>query len=268
MTINDQPNPETEPQDDSYTEYEADDTAYVESEFADDLYVRDDSLDIDAALAAVSSLSDLMAEREVQEAAEQREIIAEQQIQQERVQRQASYVFPRPAAIKLQPGSPASVIPALLLIAAGAYLTFALTLSDTPPAPGLVILMMSGVAGLTLLGHWLASGRWARGSLFAGLLLPGIGAALYLSASLPVWFVMTGVLGLAILLTGLLAKPASGRLVAFGLATLIGTGVLLAINGNLVLTDIIRTAALVVLPVILILMLLSLIVRRRSPLPS
>lgn len=266
MTINDQPNPETEPQDDSYTEYdEADDTAYAA---ANDIYLPDDSLDIDAALAAVSSLSDLLAEREAQEVAEQREIIAEQQIEQERIQQRQGYAFPHPTAVRLQRGSPASVIPALLLIAAGAYLTFALTLSDTPPAPNLVLLMISGVAGLTLLAHWLASGRWSRGSLFAGLLLPGLGATLYLAASLPAWLLLSGVFGLAILLTGLLAKPASGRLVAFGLATLIGAGVLLAISDNLALTDIIRTASIIVLPVALLLMLLSVIARRRSPLRS
>ncbi|HEX2619509.1 MAG TPA: hypothetical protein VHL11_05160 [Phototrophicaceae bacterium] len=275
MTNNDFPNDDSIPDnfmDDDHVQSDVDLTQTDEFEFTSgsDNYALDDSLDIDAALAAVSSLSDLLAEREAQEIAERQRVETEFQVQEERVRRKEAHVFPHPATVRLQRGSPASLIPALLLMGVGGYLTFALTLTETPPAPGLIVFIVTGAAGLSLVAYWLASGRWSRGSLFAGLSLILVGGWLYaLTLPIPVsprqgWIFLIAAVGLAALLTGLLAKPAAGRFIAFGMALIAGTGILFALSNNLSLIDLFRTAALVILPAMLILMLLSVVFRRRT----
>jgi hypothetical protein len=232
-------------------------------------------MDIDAALAAVTSLSDVVAEREAeaaaQAAAEQEQLEEAAQAARERAEWLESYSFPHPSLTRLQRGQPSSVIPALLLIATGAYLTFALTLSDSPPAPGIVVLLVCGVVGLTLLSYWLSSGRWARGALFLGLALILSGGAIYYAA-LPdalspdqSWTLLVGAWGIAALLTGLLAKPRSGRMIALGLG-IIGSAAftLFAAAGAvpLIVVDLLRVAWIAVLPVVALLMLLALVFRR------
>jgi hypothetical protein len=209
------------------------------------------SFDIDAALAAVSSLDAVLTEQEAEqarlaalEAARQEQIEAEQRAEQERIRWIESYDFPRPPLTALRRGSLASILPALLLMGTGAYLTFALTLSATPPSGGLVALLVGGAVGLTFLANWLASGRWARGSLFAGLLLIA-GGALPFVAELPVWDVLglvsertwplVGVaLGMALFLAGVLARPSSGRVAAGGLGISAASAFALATNAGAV----------------------------------
>jgi hypothetical protein len=231
------------------------------------------ALDIDAALAAVTSLSDLVAEREAEETAERQQVEAEERAAQARVEWAESYVFPRPSLTHMKRGQLSSVIPALLLIVSGAYLTFALTLSAAPPAPGVVALIVLGVIGITLLSHWLSSGRWARGALFLGLSLLLTGAALFY-LSLPTalspaasWTLLIGALGVSVALSGLLAKPLSGRLVALGLGILVSAGFALAAALGFIPTfalTALQSAWMVVLPVAAVLMLLALVLRRRA----
>lgn len=244
------------------------------------------AFDIDAALAAVSSLDAAMAEREAEEAAERARIAqleAERQAQLE-AQRHAeeerrrwieSYDFQRPPMIVLRRGHPASVIPALLLIGAGAYLTFALTLSQTPPAPGLVALIVGAVVGVTLLANWLASGRWARGSLFAGLTIMLAGAAAFAMTTpglLPLpeaarWPLVVAALGLAMLLSALLARPLAGRLAAVGLGVTAAGVTVLALDAGWLgtaLPALIMTVWPAVLALVGIFTVIALIFRQRA----
>lgn len=132
-------------------------------------------LDIDAALASVASLSDVIAEQEAEEAAER---AREREAAVER--RRAGATFHRPPVMTLRRGGLASVVPALGMIAAGAWLTFAL--STGAPSTGLVAVVLAALLGLTLLAYWLSSERWLNGALFGGLsLLFGSGVLVFLA---------------------------------------------------------------------------------------
>lgn len=241
---------------------------------SEELYRRDHedfSLDIDAALAAVTSLSDLVAEREAEESEARHEIELAEQKAEERARWVDSYVFPQPTLTRMQRGQLSSVIPAILLIVSGAYLTFALTLSDTPPSPGIVALIVCGVIGMTLLSHWLTSGRWARGALFLGLVLIFTGGVLFYTTLpdmlLPGWTLMVAAFGLAAALSGVLARPASGRITALGLGIIASAGFIFAASLGLIpviVLDSIRVGWIAIVPVLAVLLLLALIFRRRT----
>lgn len=84
--------------------------------------------------------------------------------------------FPRPPVSVLHRGQLASVVPALLLIGIGSYLTFIVTTSDEPLQSSVVLSILVGGAGAMLLAHWISSARWAIGSFFSGILLLLVGA--------------------------------------------------------------------------------------------
>lgn len=183
-----------------------------------------EGLDIEAALAAVSSLSDMVAE---QEAAEQAHLAEQQAAAEAQAERQARMENPErffalPGPTSLQRGQLASVVPALLLIVIGAWLTFTLTTSKTLPDAGLLSGVTVGSAALILLARWLSSGRWARGTLlFALSLLLGSGVMLYLSQPVSPglqrgWPLVIAAFGLAIILSAFLGTPREGRLAASG----------------------------------------------------
>jgi hypothetical protein len=232
------------------------------------------NLDIDAALAAVGSLSDELAERRANEEAEAARKAAIQQAELEYARWVENYHFDRPPMSRLKRGHPASVIPALLLMATGAYLTFALTLSETPLPPELVLLMVCGVVGITLLANWIGTGRWARGSLFAGLSLIAFGGIVYY-LSLPEsfiepaqgWPLLVIGIGAAALLTAVLARPRLGVLIPIALALMLAGGVVLAANMNLLplaLGEITSVIWPFVLGVIIILLILPGLFRRQA----
>jgi hypothetical protein len=188
-----------------------------------------DGLDIEGALAAVSSLSDMLAEEEAAEqtrlaqAEAQARTVAEQQARVEHPE----LFFPMPLPVTLYRGHVASVVPALLLILTGAWLTFTLTTS-TPPDPALLAVIVSGSIAVTLLVRWLASGRWARGTLFFALLLLFIGLTIMylMQPSAPGlvqgWPLLLVAVGAACLLAGLMGQPVDRRMllpaVAFAVA--------------------------------------------------
>ncbi|MBC8098041.1 MAG: hypothetical protein H7Y11_01240 [Armatimonadetes bacterium] len=267
MTDNDYP-PETDPDD---LPLPATDLRRSTDEFS--------ASDIDAALAAVSAMGDLLTappdavysfdDVEVDDYSADAE---DYPVPDEPVNTltETPRVVPgtaltRPSLLKLGRGQPAALLPGLLLIAAGAYWMFTLTLASAPLAPGLMTLGICAAVGVVLLAYWLNSGRWARGALFAGLLLILGGAAVYLMPGLPlVWL---GAIGVAALLTGLLARPIAGRLLPIGLALLLAAvyawaqsaGVLpSAITGGL------ARAWVIVLPVMAVLLLIGIITRRRA----
>lgn len=80
-------------------------------------------------------------------------------------------VFPHPPASALHRGQLASIVPALLLIGSGAYLTFILTASENTLSPTLLVALSIGGIGVILLAHWITSARWAMGNFFIAVLL-------------------------------------------------------------------------------------------------
>lgn len=167
--------------------------------------VNTEDLDIEGALAAVASLQDLTREQESDEFDDDSDDVVEIQ-EFERVDEveaidlandepsevvvshdsepieiapEPSSVyetsFPSPPMSVLHRGQLASVIPAVLLIGVGGYLTFVFTTSEISFQPLLVIgLLFIGLGGI-FLAQWLSSARWTIGSFFFGLALLLIG---------------------------------------------------------------------------------------------
>ena len=179
-----------------------------------------DGLDIEAALAAVSTLSDVMAEQEAAEQARVARIEAEAQAKAERQARMDNpeHFFSVPPLTTLKRGQLASVIPALWLMGLGAWLTFTLATTRTAPNTILLILVIALGLGLTLLARWLTSHRWARGSLFFGLVCL-LFSGLFFYVNQPnalsiasTWPLFIAALGLAMLITRILTPSAQSRL--------------------------------------------------------
>jgi hypothetical protein len=229
-----------------------------------------DDLDIEGALAAVASLSDMLAE---QEAAEQARIAQAEAEAKEAADRQTrlehpELFFPMPPPMTLHRGQLVSVVPALLLIAVGAWLTFAITTSPTPPDTGLIAAVAAGGIAVTLLVRWLSSGRWARGTLFFALLLLLFGvttAYLLQPASLGLmrgWPLLLLAVGATFLLTGFIAQPIDRRLLLpailffiAGLAAMTVTmglldGSILAVVGTLWPIVVLLVAVIFLLPMV------------------
>jgi hypothetical protein len=121
--------------------------------------------DVDAALSALSSLNVLAADAPREAFAPQEVILSEE--------------LPQPPLATLKRGTTPSVVPALLMIAAGVFLTFYLASGNPMPAPQHLAgggLILFGISSLT---WWLGTSRWARGSLLVGLACIAGGAALF-----------------------------------------------------------------------------------------
>ncbi|MBE0690064.1 MAG: hypothetical protein IH587_08090, partial [Anaerolineae bacterium] len=159
-------------------------------------------LDVDAALAAVASLSDVVADREVSEDAA---------LAAERPSTMPTLSFASPKPVALRRGSLASVIPAAILIVSGALLTLATTSGAIIPVQ-FVVWGAIGAVGLLLISYWLSSRRWARGSFFFAALLLLSAAAFYAvtapdgigTRGFPLLIVATGA---AFVLTSLVSRP-------------------------------------------------------------
>jgi hypothetical protein len=176
-------------------------------------------IDIDAALAALGSLDDVMSKQAAAEAAERERIEAERRAEEEYRRWAESYRFARPGMARVQAGRPASIVPALGLMALGALLTFGSALDIPPVSAQQTAALALLIAGASLLSYWLTARRWARGALFSGLCALGGGVLVGLPTvsllALPVsapWMV----LGAALALTGGLSRPTSGTLAAIG----------------------------------------------------
>jgi hypothetical protein len=223
-------------------------------------------LDLDAALAAVSTLDDMLAE---QEAAEQAALAREQAEYEAQEQRQArlrnpEFFFPMPPMLGIQRGRMDSVIPALALIVTGIWLTLTLTTGGALQ-PALLLMALAGGLALTFLARWLVSGRWALGALFIGLavLLTGLVAGFLLLNQMLVsgWPLLLAGPGLAFLLAGLLAGESRMLLPGLGL-TISGLAGLLVTSkylpeGSLNTLAALWPAALLILAILLILPLIA-----------
>jgi len=178
-----------------------------------------------------------------------------------------------PPLVTLKRGRLGSLIPALLLIGIGAWLTL-MTTSGTPPDPLLTVGVLVGAVVLSLLAQWLGSGRWSRGLLFFALLVLLLAGVVFLA------FQPTGIdpqrgypaliiaLGLAIVLAGLLARPVSAGVIIPGVLVIFAGAIGFAVTLGYIPADILASAvtfAPVVLVIVLVLLLLPLIFRRRRP---
>lgn len=234
-----------------------------------------DELDIDAALAAVSSLSDVIAEQEAAEEARLARITAAEHAAAERQARieRPEMFFDMPTSITLRRGHPSSVIPGALLIGIGAWLTFILTTSAAPPSNALLIGVALGGIGVALLAHWIASGRWARGAFFLGTLLLAIagGSVFFAGADTPDlstgWYLLVIAPGTALLLAAFLARPLERKLVLPGLTLILGGTTTFAISSGILggqVAAIVRTLWPLALAIVLALLVLPIFVRRRN----
>jgi hypothetical protein len=219
----------------------------------------DIDLDVDAALAALGSLDAVMSEHAAQERVEADRLEAEQRAEDEYQRWVASYQFDRPGMIRAQAGRPATIAPAIGLMALGALLTLGTTSGGI--SAGLLAVAVAAALGLALVSYWLTSARWARGALFIGLSALGIAVVLalplYANLALP-WSAPLIVLGVALLLTGWLARQRSGRLVAIGLAVAGAS----AVAGLTTLPVVLSQAAPFILVAAGVLLVLPLVLRR------
>ncbi|MBI1281911.1 MAG: hypothetical protein GC179_27545 [Anaerolineaceae bacterium] len=234
-----------------------------------------DGLDIEAALAAVSTLSDVIAEQEAAEQARVAHIEAEEQAKIERQARieNPERFFAVPPMMSLKRGQIVSIIPALWLIGVGAWLTFSLTTTHTAPDNWLLIFLLAVGLGLTFLARWFASHRWARGSLFFGLVCLLFGG-LFFYFNQPnafgftsAWPLFIAATGLAMLITRILTPSVSSRLmlpsIILIVAGLAGTVITMGLLDN---TITLAAASLwpVALLIIVVIWLFPLVFRQRQ----
>jgi len=197
-------------------DYDPDDPYYMPASERSDAY--GDFLDIEAALASVASLSDVMAEREAAELAEMTRRQEREAARAEVAARRAHRAMSVPPPTILRRGQLASVVPALLLMGVGAWLTFAQSVPGVMQiSPALVAGALAGVLIITLLAQWLHSKRWSRGVFFfAALALLVSGSYVFSTLSpnnavmLPPLLLLSAALAFA--LTGLLSRPADRHL--------------------------------------------------------
>jgi hypothetical protein len=172
----------------------------------------------------------------------------------------------------LRRGAVGSVMPALALIALGAWLTVTNSVGLAPPT-GLVTAVVICALALVLLAHWLAGGRWSRGLLFVGLLIPGIAAFGFATFEFALidfvrgWPLLLAIAGACILLTAVLGRPVSRRWFAPGIllivAGIVGTLALLGFVPGSMLIFVAQVTPVICVAVV-ILLLLPFVVRRRA----
>lgn len=185
-------------------------------------------VDIDAALAAVDTLGAVVAaeQERKREEADRRE--AQRRADEEYRRWSESYVFRRPGMIRVQGGRVVTILPAVALMAVGAVLTLATASGQPMPWQTLFAAASAGIS-VSLLSYWLASGRWARGALFAALAVAIAGVWVFVDAMPDIeltWRLPVIALGAAFAITGLLGRPRSLIWLFAGLGIVIGAAAL------------------------------------------
>lgn len=227
-----------------------------------------DEIDVVSALAAVSSLQDLTQDDEVEDeldiddevedelliedddsASIEADIAAstdEDYAEYTEIHREQS-AFPHPPLSVVHRGQLASIVPAVLLIGAGALLTVILTTSDdaTINLPVVSAMVISGF-GVALVAYWLSSARWSTGGFFMGMILALLGGTsvyLALPNNLDIisgWPLFLTAIGTAFVLTDLVS-PSNRRLWLVGLMLAIGGFAGMVITGQLLDDTVIQT---------------------------
>ena len=174
-------------------------------------------IDIDSALAAVTTLDDLLVEPNPTPS-----------IEPNRIPKGGTVAVPR--TLKLGRGNPLSLMSGFVTVAVGGWLTYQWTAGQTVPMPTL-ILLLSLIPITFFLVAWLWGGRWARGVFVAGMSLSAFSIAQYYAPLLQ-WSNMSWLaygfftFGVILFLMGILSRP-------FTLRTLYG-GVVFGVIGAMV----------------------------------
>ncbi len=229
-------------------------------------------LDIDAALASITTLEEVVAQEEAAEQAEAESQAARRQriIERERhVDALAADPFPQPRPLAARRGSAVSIITGAGLLLAGGGLTY---LNTSGSLPGVGVVGLVAVGAICVLLLWMASARWVQGGLFAvlaaGLTIGGGVLANGLPGALPQnWPMMLVGPALALILTGLLARPRNLRAIWPGFALVVAALTGLAVTKGYVRADILDAMRLVwplVALAVVVLLLLPLFGRRTT----
>lgn len=152
-----------------------------------------EDLDVEGALAAIASLQELTRTDELEAVAEGSEDDAPEIDEFERIDaddadaqeaepalntREPTHydtVFPRPPLSVLHRGTLASIVPAILLIGIGVYLSYMLLSAQEAVNPTLIAGISAAGLVAILFAQWISSARWALGSFFIAVLLLLIG---------------------------------------------------------------------------------------------
>jgi hypothetical protein len=189
----------------------------------------DDEANVDLAIAALGSLATLTEETErTADGDDAEEALApalEAEVAPELASAPALLLPPLSA---LERGQSGSVVPALALMGVGAFLTFMLTTSDTPPDPLALLTLGIALVGITLLSYWVSSGRWSAGNFFFGTFCLLCAAVFMLTTQLGLlalpqaYPLFLSALGLAVAFTGWLTPLTGKRLSALGITLALG----------------------------------------------
>lgn len=250
----------TQPEEDTEAEAtEADDAGF-------------DDFDIESALAAVATLEHH--DDDTDEYAADDEVDSpSDDIEDYRVVHEPAAPFTQPPFVTLSRGRGTSVVPALLLIVIGVWLTVTLTTTPDTLNPLLVIGILPGVIGITLIVRWLSTSRWERGSLLLGTIclfggIVGVFIAVQDQFTLAADYPLFGAaLGTAFIVTAALPRKKSGALFAVGAGLIAGSiAALFILRGTIAvdLTAILPTLAPILAVVVVVVLLLPLLIRQRG----
>lgn len=198
--------------------------------------------------------------------------VAQQEAEQEFVPPAFEPSLPMPPMTRLRRGQLGSLVPGLLLIGIGAWLTLTTT-AGTPLNPLLLAAVVVGAVVLTLLAQWISTGRWGRGYLFFAVFI-ALAAAFFGFSLQPGglsllrgWPLLIAALGVSMIVTSVLSRPSDQRLLPPGIL-LVTAGLLAVIVTSNVLPQRILTAIApwgpAVLIALLVLWLLPFVFRRRG----
>lgn len=237
--------------------------------------ITDDAMDIDAALAAISQLDFLtQADEEVlDDYPESDEEEAEYSEIQPFTRADVVYGdFAQPEALRMVRGQLASVVPALVLITLGGWLTFTLTTASQMPSMSDILPVILIAGGGIFLSQWLTSKGWTRGSFFLGLLLVLIGAIqLFVSQSSAltmqsVWTFWLGAIGISLFATGYLSYPRLPRMSIMGILVIIAGGIAYVLSAGMLDASFINSLSnfWIIAVLVLIFLVFAPLIRRRQ----
>jgi len=230
------------------------------------------SVDVDAALAAIGDLN-LLAEDEQDEIADDIDdadyevVVADTYdddgLDEQAITENATVDFIAPPLTVLRRGQAASALPALLLIAVGAYLTFALSSNSLTLTTPLILGGGIGILSVLMLTYWWTSKRWSQGSLLIGT----VGLAIFFSTLLleqglfggvgSGWYVYVVAIAIALTLTGILGYMHNASLIFAGVILawigIVTAFVLLGVIPNEIINVFANLAPIVIVVVLVIL---------------
>jgi hypothetical protein len=237
------------------------------------------SVDIDSALAALASLQDLAFQEEaysdeeyaplesVPDSDESLEFIAPAPAtgEWEKVKPFPTPGAPvwsvpltdssRPPLLTLERGQVASIVPAVLLIAAGAWGVFLIASGSDFPVGQLPAFAMWSL-GIVLLVLWASLGRRSDGSLFGGLTLMALGAAVGFLTQTETWGqnypLLAAALGAACLISSVSIAAYRRWLLLFGIGLILGAMGLFVAMSQRLMPQIVTLVPVVLIAVILV----------------